>query len=176
MGRAMNTAYRLIAPVVLAAFLSACAADQGSYPSLARRDAERIVGTMPVAAPAPESVALPATPAPELARRLSQLIDQARTAHGRFTAREPRARTLSGAARGAAMGSESWASAAIALADLESARSDAMIALADLDALYAAARVESSAADAIAAARDQVTALVGEEDAVLAELRIGLKG
>ncbi len=69
------------------------------------------------------------------------------------------------------MGSGSWASAAIALADLESARSEVMIVLADLDALYASARVEDLATVWIASTRDQVIALVAAEDDILAELR-----
>ena len=51
-----------------------------------------------------------------------------------------------------------------------------MIALADLDQLYAAARIEGSDATAIAAARDQVTGWIGEEDRVLASLRGRLGG
>ena len=75
------------------------------------------------------------------------------------------------------MGSEAWSVAQVALASLEAARSDAMIALADLDSLYVAAKIEavptegSGDVDAIGAARDDVIALVGEEDEALASLR-----
>ena len=171
MTTAMNIAFRLTAAATLAFLLSACAADRSTYPSLARRDAERMVGTIAPAPPASESA-----PSPDLVAHLSQLTAQANSAHARFTARAPRARALSGAARGAAMGSDSWASAAIALADLESARSDAMIALADLDALYAAARVEGNDVAAITATRDQVSALIAAEDGVLAELHNRMAG
>ena len=56
-----------------------------------------------------------------------------------------------------------------------------MIALADLDRLYAAERIDnfdsvSATAKAIAAARDQVAALVVQEDSVLANLRQRLAG
>ena len=176
MTTAMNIAFRLTAAATLAFLLSACAADRSTYPSLARRDAERMVGTIAPAPPASESATPPAAPSPDLVAHLSQLTAQANSAHARFTARAPRARALSGAARGAAMGSDSWASAAIALADLESARSDAMIALADLDALYAAARVEGNDVAAITATRDQVSALIAAEDGVLAELRNRMAG
>lgn len=154
----------------LALLLAGCAADTTNYPSLARRPAERITGsaeTVPAdAAPQP-----PALPSPELSARLSQLVDQAQAAHRDFLAKRERASGLVGAARGAAVASESWSVASVALAELEAARSRAMIALADLDSLYAAERVAGGPAAAVGAAREQVIALVGEEDAVLADLR-----
>jgi hypothetical protein len=63
--------------------------------------------------------------------------------------------------------------ATVALSDLESARSDAMVTLAELDQLYTAHTLDGdqSAVAAIAAARDQVTALIGKEDDALAALR-----
>jgi hypothetical protein len=60
--------------------------------------------------------------------------------------------------------------ASIALADLSSARSRTAVALADLDQLYVAQRVDGGDGIAIAAVRDQVTAWVADEDAVLADL------
>ena len=57
------------------------------------------------------------------------------------------------------------------LAGLESARSDAMIALADLDALFAGSRINGTGgAGAIAASRDEVSALVAEQDRIVATL------
>jgi hypothetical protein len=70
----------------------------------------------------------------------------------------------------------------VALSDLESARSDAMLALAELDELYASEVIAASQTgdqtktSAIAGARDQVTALIGEEDGVLAQLRGRMRG
>ena len=84
---------------------------------------------------------------------------------------------LSAAARGASVGSEAWSVAQIALASLEVARSEAMIALADLDWLYVTAKIDaaptdgSGDVDAIGAARADVMAMIGEEDATLAALR-----
>ena len=75
------------------------------------------------------------------------------------------------AGSGAAEGSESWAVASIALAELESERSAAMVALADLDQLYAAAGTEGSDITAISAARDEVSGWIGDEDVVLSGLR-----
>lgn len=165
----MTTRFRPVAVVLLAALIGGCAADQEVYPSLARRPIERQMDAPP--APPPPPPALPAPPSPDLAARLDQLVAQARTAHAKFESRESKARSLTSAARGAALASEAWAVATIAVSDLEAARSEAMIALADLDGMHAAAVIEGKDAAPIAAARESVTALVREEDRVLAELR-----
>ena len=161
---------RTFAALSGAALLGACASDAATYPSLARRPAERVSGTSEVVAATPTAPLPPAAPSPELSARLAGLVQQAEAAHRRFTSREARARGLVSAAAGAAVASESWAVATIALADLESARSDAMIALADLDQLYAAQRIEGGEALATGAAREAVIALVAQEDLVLASL------
>ena len=157
-------------PIAAAGLLAiaGCASDTVNYPSLARRDVERIkaapppAGT-PVVAPSPDA-SLPA--------RLAGLVADAREAHRRFGEARDRAERAVAAAAGAAVGSDAWATGSIALASLESARSQAMIALADLDALYASARISSSPdAPAIAAARDEVSGLVIEEDAIVIDLQ-----
>ena len=155
------------------ALLAACASSgSGKYPSLATRPGERVSGTAePVAAPAPP----PATAT--TGSRIARLRTQAQTAHARFGERRASAATLSVAAKGSAVGSEAWSVAQIALASLEAARSEAMIALADLDSLYvdaknAAVMTDGSGdVDAIGAAREDVIAMIGEEDATLANLR-----
>lgn len=164
----------------LALLLAGCAADTTNYPSLARRPAERVTGSAEVAAAQP-APAPPGPPSAELSARLGQLISEAQGAHRDFVAKRARADGLVAAARGAAVASESWAIASIALAELEAARSRAMIALADLDQLHAstviaaADRGDSADARAVVEARNQVVALVGEEDADLARLRGGLQ-
>lgn len=161
----------LIACVATILPLSGCAADYTTYPSLARRSAERVSGTIAVAPP----VAAPQPPAPppsaDLVTLLGQLGDRAQAAHHEFTGRRARAEQLVAAAGKSPVGSDGWAQASVALADLETARSQAMIALADLDELYTAARVEGGEATTIAATRDRVIDLIGEEDIVLAQLR-----
>jgi hypothetical protein len=162
---------------VAALLLSGCAADYATYPSLARRPAERtgslaerVSGTADVAAAAPT---LPPAPPPsaDLIARLGQLSDQAQAAHGEFSTRRAEAQRSVASAGGASVGGEGWARASVALASLETARSQAMIALADLDALYAAESVAGSDVSAIAATRDRVIGLIEEEDQVLAGLR-----
>ena len=162
-----------IATLIPLLLLTACASTgASSYPSLATRPGERVTGTAePVAAPAPP----PATAA--TGSRIARLRAQAQAAHARFAERRASAASLSAAAQGSAVGSEAWSVAQVALASLEAARSEAMIALADLDSLYVAAKVEavptdgSGDVDAIGAIRDQVIALIGEEDTTLAALR-----
>ncbi len=168
-----NTCYGAVMRLILLAItasllLSACARDQGEYPSLARRAAERISGTAPVVAPT--EAPLP-PPSPEVSGSLAGHVEKARAADAKFRANAPRARSLVGAAAGAAVASESWAVATVALADLESQRSQAMIALADLDAVYASEGIKLADTSAIAAARDQVIAIVSEQDSVLNELK-----
>jgi len=165
-------------PLAVAATLliAGCAADTTNYPSLARRPAERVTGSADVVAAEPALPQPPAPPSPELSARLDQLTRQAEEAHRAFLANRARTEQLVGAARGTGVASEGWSVATVALADLEASRSRAMVALADLDSLYAAEQVNGGAVNAVGAARDQVIAWVGQEDAVLAELRGRIAG
>jgi len=185
MKRAMQP---LMLPATALFLLSGCAS-QGEFPSLARRPAElagegiagtagsgRIAGSGAPASPARDVPAMQQAVPADLPARLAQLGDAARAAHGRFAGKRERAGQLVGGAINAAVGSEAWAVATVALADLESARSDVMVSLGELDRLYAAARVDGGDGGAIAAVRDQVTAWVADEDAVLADLGGRLKG
>jgi hypothetical protein len=166
----MRTSVKLVPAVLAMLALSACG-DSSGYPSLSRRDVERNQ-----AEPTPTPPPAPIPESPDLAPRLARLVEQARAAHEKFAAARPRAEQLVSGAGGAAMASESWSVASIALAELESSRSEAMVALADLDQLYAARRIEGGDGATIAAARDRVMAWIGEEDRVLAALRGRLGG
>lgn len=189
----------------LAMMLTACSGTaEGGYPSLARRPAERVAGAplppcaqgpaadcadcapgrtsgsaLPVAAatePAAPAISDPATQS-----RLASLVAQARGAHERFRAKQPGTERALSAAAGGPVASDAWSTAAIALADLESARNDTSAALSALDSLF----VEDSLAHpatpgpdsaAIADARATAAELVALEDAVLARLRPRLPG
>lgn len=160
--------FRPLALPLLALALSACAAGSDRYPSLAIRDAERVQGSFePDAAEAPAP--LPAAPSAELLARLAQLREEAASAHREFLAAVPAAARLAAAA--GAVGSDSWASAQVALADLDSARSKAAVPLGDLDVLFVDATLAAEQREAIAVTRAEVVGLIGEEDAVLARLR-----
>jgi hypothetical protein len=165
----MRRSRYLILPAAFALALPACTRDQGEFPSLARRPAERLNTPMPEPAPSPDPTQ--AAPDPALLERIAALEAKARTAHERFTSRSGSARALVAAAAGAPVASENWSVATVALSELEAVRSEAMIALADLDALYARAVVEGTDSAALSKAREAVVALVGEEDRVLGELQ-----
>ena len=155
-------------PVTIAAWLLAgCAsAPEGAYPSLAIRDVERVTGRLQ--SPEPRYVP-PAPPATALGQ-LDALRARAVAAHARFMEQAPDLRGTVSAASGAAVGSESWARALVALAELEAIRSEAMIALADLDRIYVGAATQGQALDEVAATRDEVIALVADQDSLIADL------
>lgn len=157
-------------PVLL---LAGCATPADSdYPSLAIRDIERAEGQFDVGPPQRIDVPVVETPlSGPLSDQLTMLVDRATEAHRAFTSTLPTAERRVAAASGAAIGSDSWAAAQVALADLDSSRSLASVPLGDLDILYAAASVQAEETAAIEAARAQVIALVAEEDAALERLR-----
>ena len=161
--------------VILAALpsLGACATGASDrYPSLAIRDIERAEGRFEPVASTPlqvPEVAVPSTG--PLAGRLAALGASASASHRAFLISASAATRRANAAAGAAIGSDAWASAQVALADLDSARSATAITLADLDTLMVASAVQARDVSAIEAIRQQVLAQVAEEDAVLARLR-----
>lgn len=146
--------------------LGACARDKTDFPSLARRPAERITGTIespPLPPPAPL--------APAVLDQIDTLVAQAKAADERFAARIAATRQAILAANGAAVASEAWSGATIALSALEATRSEALIGLAELDRLYAGAVVGESDSAPLSKARDAVQALIAEQDRVLEELQ-----
>ena len=163
----MKTPYRLF-PILALPAVAACTTPVGDYPSLAQRPAERIEGTFQpdTAEPVPPP---PVLPSADLAARLAQLRRDAEAAHAEFRANTPAAERIARA--GGATGSDSWAAAQVALADLDSIRSRSAIALAELDTLWVDATLEAGPREAVGAVRDAVETLIAEEDAVLARLR-----
>jgi hypothetical protein len=150
--------------------LAACASARSEYPRLAIRPAERATGTLqPVSV---EPVLTPPTPA--TLDRVSQLAADARTARQAFADEVAGARGTITAARGAAVGSEAWAKAEAAFADVRAARSKTMVPLVDLDRLFIDATTHGETTERIDAARKEVAALVASEDGIVAELSANL--
>lgn len=152
--------------------LAGCATAPDRYPSLAIRDVERAQGqfeTAPATGIDVPDVAVP--PGGSLAERLSALSAAADDSHRSFLTNIPAATRLANAAAGAAIGSTTWASAQVALADLDSRRSATAIALADLDTLMVANAVKAEDISTIEQVRQQVLAHIGVEDETLATLR-----
>lgn len=168
----MSCPAHLLLPAFCALLLSACASNGDEFPSLATRDVERAQGQFePIAVDPIDVPEVPVNYEGSLDGRLAMLVEAAGAAHARFNRSEAAARRTVAGASGAATGSDSWASAQVALSDLESIRSETAIALADLDILHIAASVAAENRVQIDTARASVIALVEEEDAVLAELR-----
>lgn len=156
-------------PLCASLVLTACATDEGSYPSLAKRPQERITATWPP--PPPPQPPEPAPLETATLTRINLLLAEARSADAGFRAKEGRARSLVAAAAGAPMGSEAWSVASIAVAELEVARAKTLLAMSELDSLYAEARTAGRDTAPIEAARQTVMAMVAGEDEVLASLR-----
>ncbi|QZH75322.1 MAG: hypothetical protein JY451_01450 [Erythrobacter sp.] len=147
--------------------LAACASPSAEYPSLAVRDAERWTGTMAAGEAEPYVPVPPGVPTLE---RAAQLVTEARSLHAEFLAAAPNVRSRVSAAQGASVGSDSWAVAQVAVADLEARRSRVMVALADLDLIYAETSNAGEAIAPVADERDAVAAMVEEESALIADL------
>ncbi len=162
----------LLVPILLLALAGCAGTGSDGYPSLAIRDVERAQGRFePVEAERIEVPAVDVDLAGGLPARLDALVGQAEEAHGEFLASLPTARRRVAAASGSSVGSDAWAAAQVALADLDSARSQAAVSLGDLDILFTAASVQAENTGVIADARETVVALVAEEDAALEDLR-----
>jgi hypothetical protein len=144
---------------------AACSTSPGDYPSLAVRDAERVSGTME---PAEAYVAPPVSEA--TIETAQDLYGQAMEAHESFFVRYRAAQPVVSAARGAGVGTEAWAQASVAIADVETERSKLMVLLAELDRLYVAATTEGSEPGEIEAAQARVSEAAAEETAKIDEM------
>jgi len=165
----------LLATAGACALLAGCTAD-GHYPSLAKRPAELVAegriarSALPVT-PLPAPIEGLTRPLPaDLPGRIAVLADEAGSARAKFAEARADATRAVGVAAGAGRGSDAWTAATVAVAELSSARSRTAVPLAELNELYVAQRVDGGDGQTIAAVRDQVTAWVADEDAVLADL------
>ncbi|KLI64035.1 hypothetical protein AAV99_06685 [Aurantiacibacter marinus] len=158
---------RFLALGLISATLAACASPAEEYPSLAIRDSERLTGSMAAAEPQPY---IPPPPSASALDQVEQLAATARAAHAAFLAAAPAARRLAGTAGAGRVGSEAWALAQVAIADLETRRSLTMIALADLDRIYVDTSSAGEAIAPVAQIQTQIAAMVEQENAIIAEL------
>ncbi len=152
--------------------LSACTGSGDRYPSLKIRDVERVQGSFDPVEPGETALPTPvAAPSGETLRRLADLTASASAIHAEFERAVPGTSRIVSSASKSSVASDGWATAQVALSDLESIRSRAAVALADIESIYVNARLEAQQLDPITAARGQVLALIADEDAVLARLR-----
>jgi hypothetical protein len=136
--------------------LASCAGPEGEPPSLGPRPIEGILDA-PVYAIAP----VPSASDPALATRIDGLVAQAEEGEQAFLAAYPAAQSAVAAASNAAVESEAWIEANLAVSALGSARSPTTTALGELDGILAgqAASGEPAETARLAAARDRVAAL-----------------
>ena len=153
--------------------LTGCASDAGPYPSLSIREQERVTGVFD---PIEAEPYVPPAPGPETLGRLGKLHADAQAAHTRFLAVAERTRRPASAGRSAAVGSEAWSVAQVALADLTAARSETLIPLADLDLLYIETQTAENDVTEILKIRSEVEAWAAEEDRVVESLSGGAAG
>ena len=112
--------------------------------------------------------------APATLDRVSQLAADGKAAHQAFVEQVAATRSTISGARGAAIGSETWARAEAALADVRAARSKTMVSLADLDRLFVDAATQGEATDRIGAARDELDGFLASEDRTVDEMSANL--
>lgn len=149
--------------------LAGCAGSADKYPSLAIRDFERAPATAPGDGD-DGGAGSPALSQSDI-QNLENLVAKAREAHQRFLRSAPQTQRLVSAAAGGGVTDNRWASAQVALANLESLRSEAAIPLGDIDRIYAESAIDLAMPDQVALARQDIVALIAEEDRLLASLR-----
>lgn len=173
--RLYRSTHRLLALATLAS-LAGCSGQMAEVPSLGRRAAELADQAIPPPVIA-DSVVAPAD-----AARIRGWVESASSAHRAFNALADSRRARILAARGSARGSESWAGASVALAELQAARSQTMLPLAELDrfAITESTRDAASRNPAlIAAAQEAVTtieAMLAAEDREIGALAAAIGG
>ncbi|MEM8695293.1 MAG: hypothetical protein AAGE05_04650 [Pseudomonadota bacterium] len=142
--------------------IAGCGGPQGEPPSLGPRPIEGILDE-PVRGIAPVASADNSA----LAAEIASLVERATRGQRDFTAAYPATQQAVGRASGAAVGSEPWIEAQLALSALDSTRSETIRALGDLDAILAeqALAAEPAETDALLAARDEVARLYEAQNA-----------
>lgn len=166
-----NRSTPLLASLLAAAAISACAPTDGDdYPSLAIRPAERVEPEAP-AEPPPPPAPLPA----EIVARLAELQAAADQASAAFDRLAPGVTTRVQSGRGAAVGSDRWSDAQVAVSQLDAARTALSSALTDIDILYNERAAALESRGEIDIARQGVADRLAAQDATLARLKALLR-
>ena len=120
--------------LIISISLTACAMQEGDFPSLAKRPYEDVGATLEEADPVPVPTisSLP----DDIRTKLDRALAQNNIAHAKFLRNLPTVKRRVQAARGSAVSSEAWVVAQMDLAALEIDRGPSVQALADVDALY----------------------------------------
>jgi hypothetical protein len=116
------------------ALLSACAAEEGQFPSLERRPYESKNPIIAPEQPAPAQAVLPQ----ELADKVAALTKRHKAAQAAFAKELPAIQSVASKAAGTAPGSESWVNAHLQLSRLDKARADSVSVVREFDGLISA--------------------------------------
>lgn len=161
----MSVRHKISCLLPLMAGLSACAASDARYPSLAMRPFE----TAPVQPADPPPAPEPTRPAAD-PQVLAQLVARAEGAQGQFARIEPDAARLARAATGQGVESNTRAAALVAMADLAAQRGATSAVLAELELLEADSAATFAPTNEIVSAQTRVAGLVAGQDAAMARL------
>lgn len=164
--------------LVIPFLLSACAMQEGDFPSLSKRAFEdKPVDSSDTAGPGPALQTLPGS----LQDSVNASVQQSEVAHNAFLNDLADVEKAVTEAEGAAPSSESWVVAQMKLSSLEMSRSPSVSALADIDALYMeqlARELEvsqSGGATLIAKSRDQISDQVTAQQQKIEQLKSALR-
>jgi len=161
-----------MASVTLPVLASGCTSTEGEFPTLAKRNVETYYEQKSESDGDNPQPVLPASPA--LVGQLDDLLASAKAGQNDFDGALPLARSRANAARGAAVGGESWSQATTAISALNASRSESSTALADLDQLYAETltgdALNVSDANAIRTVHEIIFAMVAAQTRTVDEL------
>lgn len=163
----MYAKLKYFATLPLIAVLSACAAGNDHYPSLAMRPYETGITTATAIPPPAPTLPIRAAADPAM---ITALRDRADAAHAAYLTSESAAQRLARSAAGLSVETNARAAALVAMADLSSRRGVTSAVLADLDLLAADAATMLNSDPALNAAQAEVAALVEREDAGITRL------
>ncbi|MEP1421427.1 MAG: hypothetical protein ABJK59_06625 [Erythrobacter sp.] len=159
------TSIQISLAISLSIALAGCASADGSYPSLAVRDAERAQGTL---SPSPEGASKP------LESANLDSIREAATKAGNFdnlfSLEQGNVRKLIEASQGLSQESDAYAKALVGLGHLSSLRGQTAGVLAQLDQMEAQAATTFAPLDEIHEAQTRVARLIEQQDATLVSL------
>jgi hypothetical protein len=165
------------APLFAALFAtSACAGDTAKFPSLAKRPIESQRDT--AAVPPPPAPPVKASLSEEILARISKAVAEAQAGETEFDSLLSNARSSVSRAQDAAVGSESWVAAQMAISTLERSQIPVKTALSDIDDSWRRAIQANPDSDfgPVAKASEQVGAIDARQSSEVLTLLQQIKG
>jgi hypothetical protein len=150
--------------------LSACATQEGDFPSLSKRPYE---SAEPIAAPDPTPAAITTSLPAALAEQTNRLLERNRIAHSAFVRARGAAESAARSGSGAPNGSENWVQAQMVLSRLDASRADSVSALGEIDRLVTGERNKGADPGLIGLldqVQSEIASTVAEQEAVISRL------